>query len=199
MISDSSNDTSSTALPASRWATMYLCTYSIAPTSRPRVGLTQIKSGLSLVISRAIITFCWLPPERLLAGRPALVRGRTSNFSMRALACSVMYDLRKKPRRENSASPTFCSTRFSATTKSSTSPYLWRSSGMDDTPLSKIILGALLKMSLPLMVTLPDSAFARPVSAITNSLWPLPSTPAMPTISPALTSSDRPSTALCPM
>ena len=67
MTSSSSRDTSSTALPASRWATSCLWMYSIAPTSRPRVGCTATISGRFRSISRAMMAFCWLPPDMLRA------------------------------------------------------------------------------------------------------------------------------------
>ena len=63
MTSSSSRETSSTALPASRWATICLWIYSMAPTSRPRVGWTAISSWGALSISRAMMAFCWLPPD----------------------------------------------------------------------------------------------------------------------------------------
>ena len=44
----------------------------------------------------------------------------------------------------------------------------------------------------------PDSIGRRPVIALTNSVWPLPCTPAMPRISPSRTSNDTPSTAMLP-
>ncbi len=57
-----------TATPLSRWATICLCTNSIEPTSRPRVGWLASSTLLSLLISLATITFCWLPPDRVPAG-----------------------------------------------------------------------------------------------------------------------------------
>ena len=58
MTSSSSNDTSRTAQPASRCSTRRRWTYSIAPTSSPRVGWAAIsRRGLDW-ISRASTTFC---------------------------------------------------------------------------------------------------------------------------------------------
>ena len=79
-ISSSSSETSSTARPASRCSSSRLCTNSIAPTSRPRVGWAAIVTRGSSASSRAITTFCWLPPE----SEPAVVSGsppRTSYCS----------------------------------------------------------------------------------------------------------------------
>ena len=67
-ISSSSNETSSTAQPASRCSTRRRCTNSIAPTSRPRVGCAASSRRGSDWISRASTTFCWLPPESARAG-----------------------------------------------------------------------------------------------------------------------------------
>ena len=52
--------------------------------------------------------------------------------------------------------------------------------------------------SWPLMTMRPDSTGRRPVRASTNSVWPLPCTPAMPRISPARTLKETPSTATRP-
>ena len=62
-ISSSSSETSRTARPSSRSVTMRRWRYSIAPTSRPRVGCAAIRTFGSREISRATTTFCWLPPE----------------------------------------------------------------------------------------------------------------------------------------
>ncbi len=67
-ISSSSNEISSTARPASRWAISCLCTDSIAPTSSPRVGCAASSSCGFSSISRASTSFCWFPPESARAG-----------------------------------------------------------------------------------------------------------------------------------
>ena len=54
-------------MPSSRSATICLWMYSIAPTSRPRVGWTATSRSGSLSISRAMMAFCWLPPDMLRA------------------------------------------------------------------------------------------------------------------------------------
>src|SRR5215211_3636206 len=76
---------------------------------------------------------------------------------------------------------------FSARVKSSTSPRRWRSSGMCPSPASSASRAPSFVISLPATVTRPACAFRRPVTASISSVWPLPSTPAMPTISPART------------
>ena len=97
MTSSSSKLTSSTALPASRWATICLWIYSMAPTSRPRVGCTAISSSGSLSISRAMMAFCWLPPDMLRATVTGPWPERTSYCSIRRLAYSRMALRFRKP------------------------------------------------------------------------------------------------------
>ena len=72
--SSSSADTSSTAAPWSRISMIRRWMNSIEPTSRPRVGWATTRSFTSPVSSRAMITFCWLPPERLRPGTLGLGR-----------------------------------------------------------------------------------------------------------------------------
>ena len=75
----------STAMPWSRCSTMRRCTNSIEPTSRPRVGWLASSSRISLLSSRARMTFCWLPPDSVPTGRSTDVV-RTSNSSTRLTA-----------------------------------------------------------------------------------------------------------------
>ena len=51
---------------------------SIDPTSSPRVGWATTRSFTSPVSSRAMMTFCWLPPDRVATGTSGL-GARTSN------------------------------------------------------------------------------------------------------------------------
>jgi hypothetical protein len=51
-ISSSSTETRSSALPASRWATMRLWMNSIAPMSTPRVGCPTSRLGIALDLAR---------------------------------------------------------------------------------------------------------------------------------------------------
>ena len=84
---------------------------------------------------------------------------------------------------------------FSTRSNSRTSPRRCRSAGMCETPASMVSAGSACVMSLPLSETVPDDGRRRPMMASTIWLWPLPSTPAMPTISPSCTSNDTPRTA----
>ena len=76
---------STTAAPRSRSATIRRCTNSIDPTSRPRVGCATISSFSGRDSSRASTTFCWLPPESVVAAA-AVDEVRTSNSSTRSVA-----------------------------------------------------------------------------------------------------------------
>ncbi len=77
--------------------------------------------------------------------------------------------------------------RFSPTVISLHKPDVFRSSGICATRLLRISPGDKLAMGVPKIVISPCSILLSPVRTSTNSLWPLPSTPAMPKISPACT------------
>ena len=80
---------------------------------------------------------------------------------------------------------------FSASENSSTRPRRWRSSGMWPTPASSIFRAVGCVILAPVDHDLAAvGRRRRPVSASISSLWPLPSTPARPTISPARTSNE---------
>ena len=72
-----------------------------------------------------------------------------------------------------------------------TRPRRSRSSGTWATPISRIIAGSLglpASTRTPLISKCPSETGRIPESASMSSLWPLPETPAMPTISPARSS-----------
>ena len=66
-----------------------MCTNSIEPTSKPRVGWLTIISFTSRLISLATTTFCWLPPDSVPAG-VAVDVVRTSYSATRLTADSLM-------------------------------------------------------------------------------------------------------------
>ena len=78
------------AAPRSRSRTSALCTNSMAPTSRPRVGCTAMSRSGSRETSRAMMTFCWLPPESPAAAWSSQSSGRMSNSLMSPLVKSRM-------------------------------------------------------------------------------------------------------------
>ena len=74
---------------------------------------------------------------------------------------------------------------LSAMERSGTTPRRFRSAGTYRSPASIRFQAGLSVRSRPPMVSVPALIFRRPTMASTSSDWPLPSTPAMPTISPA--------------
>src|SRR5919106_4894074 len=68
--------------------------------------------------------------------------------------------------------------------------HAWRSSGIRPTPAATMRPGSAPASSAPPTATDPAAGCRIPVSTSTSSVWPLPETPAMPTISPPRTSSE---------
>ena len=166
----------------------------MAPTSRPRVGCAATSTRGLQAISRAMTHFCWLPPDSDVAsdvGPPP----RTSYSLMRSLARSRMRPRRSSPCRDISGVLYSRSARFSARVKFRTRPRRWRSSAMCDTPWRTIPRAPAFVSSLPSTMIAPESTARSPVIASTSSDWPLPSTPARATISPAWTVRVAPLTA----
>src|SRR5215207_2497040 len=193
-ISSSSSDTSSTPRPASRCSSSRSCTNSIAPTSRPRLGCAATVTLGSSASSRAITTFCWLPPD----SEPAVVCGRpprTSYCSSSGRACCSIRLGESRPSRLSGGRRYSRRARFSASEKSRMSPRRWRSSAMWPTPAASAPCTPAPVTSLPPTLMRPACGTRSPVIASTSSDCPLPSTPAMPTISPPRTRSESPRTA----
>src|SRR6266508_2702651 len=127
--SSSSVATSSTAVPRSRSEITRAWMNSVEPTSTPRVGWLAISSFSGRDISRATITFCWLPPDRVPASVSPDMH-RTSNSTIRCSPASrIAAGFKATPEAYGDWSNT-SSTRFSATEKSFTRPSWLRSSGM---------------------------------------------------------------------
>ena len=74
-------------MPASRLAIAWRWMNSMLPTSRPRVGWSRTSSRRSRANSRAMTTFCWLPPDSVdaLASADGV---RMSNALIRSSAVS---------------------------------------------------------------------------------------------------------------
>ena len=89
ITSSSSLETTMTAVPMSRSLITRLWMNSIDPTSTPRVGCAAMKSFSGRDSSRATITFCWLPPDRVPTGVSA-EEVRMSNCSIRSFADFAM-------------------------------------------------------------------------------------------------------------
>ena len=85
-------------LPLSRRSSRRWWMYSMAPTSTPRVGwATMMTSGFSLN-TRAMTTFCWLPPDRALHRSCTL--GALMANSVRSCSANLrMAEASRRPRR----------------------------------------------------------------------------------------------------
>ena len=67
--SSSSAEMNMTERPLSASSPIRFCTSTFAPTSMPRVGSSSTSARGERASSRASSTFCWLPPDRVPAGR----------------------------------------------------------------------------------------------------------------------------------
>ena len=162
--------------------------YSIAPTSSPRVGCAATSTFGSRHISRAKTTRCWFPPERVHKGASGPLHW-ISNCSMSSFACAVIWVLLMMPCRATlSVSPR---RRFSATDMLRTMPESCRSSGTTATPARAMAPGRAESTFLPSTTTSPEVSVTREESRSPSGRCPLPSTPAIPRISPWWTSRER--------
>ena len=185
--SSSSSETSRTARPASRSSTSRRWTYSIAPTSRPRVGCAAMSTcGSSRDLARDDDLLLVAAGERLAARlRPAAAdvelldqrrcaldqaaRAAASRARVRRPVEVVERDVLGERELEHEPAPLAVLRDVADARRRGCARVL--------APVSV----------LPADEMLPLSALRRPVSASTSSVWPLPSTPAIPTISPART------------
>jgi len=131
--------------------------------------------------------FCKLPPDRLRAsacGPPAFTWKR----AMMAAARCAMTLWRRKPWRMVAGVCKLNNT-LSASAMSGTAPRPSRSSGTKPKPRARRRPGGKRPAGVPFSTMLAAAArMSSPDRAASNSCWPLPDTPAMPTISPARTS-----------
>ena len=155
--------------------------------SSPLVGPAATSTAGFRSISRAAMSFCWLPPESAPA-RSAGSGGRTSKRSARARVWRRTADRRRTPKRAKPGSATRRAMRLSAREKSLARPAL-RSSGSRATPAPMAAAGEPVT-SVPSTWTDPVSGRVWPVRTAANSSWPFPATPTTPTISPARTRSE---------
>ena len=181
--SSRSSDISRMAAPSPRRASSSVRTYSLAPTSSPRVGWETTSTCGSRDSTRARSTFWMLPPESVAtrsSGRALMAK--------RSMSSSAWASMRLRSSRPPGAKSSMCSrTRLSATGRSSTR-LAWRSSGMRPTPAAMTVCGSAPASSAPSTRMLPAITPRMPPSTSASSVWPLPETPATPTISPAWTS-----------
>src|SRR5438094_232063 len=137
--SSSSAETSSTAVPSSRSWTMRRWMNSIAPMSTPRVGCAARRTFGLLPISRATITFCWLPPERLRAATSMLGVRTSNSFTSRRAHSRMATSFSRSWFQENLDERSRPRIEFSAMENDRTSPVPRRSSGMKATPASRSV------------------------------------------------------------
>ena len=189
--SSSSSEITRTATPRSRRSISAWRISIEAPTSTPQVGWATTMIFGSSMVSRPTMNFCRLPPDRLDAAA----------CSSRALTLNRLITSRAKPRttlcliNPCSTMPPLSilqwlpvSSAFSARLSAGTAPRPRRSSGTKPSPMERRSAGSRWPAAvLPSMI---DSGFPHGISpdrAASNSFWPLPDTPAMPTISPLRT------------
>ena len=172
----------------------------MAPTSRPRVGwaaISRLRVGLDLARQHELLLVAARERAAPASGGRRRARRRAGSSSAHALDHGLAVEPAEA--RDRRARRSRAARVFSASEKSSTRPWRWRSSGMCPTPASDGLARATRAVtSTPCRSIAPPCGTRMPASAWISSLWPLPSTPAMPTISPARTSSERPRTASSP-
>ncbi len=124
---------------------------------------------------------------RVEIGRLDVEGGSTSSSQWRRIARE-----RRKPSREKAGAPLSTRSRFSATLKSGTMPSRMRSSGTKPSPAARTAAGLRPATSAPSIRIEPLRGPRSPAIASASSRCPLPETPAIATISPERTSSERP-------
>ena len=186
--SSSSSDTTSTATPLSRRSSSAWRICAAAPTSTPHVGCAAIIT-LRLLADLAADDVLL----QVAAGEAARRRRPGRRPSRRTRGSSRPRRRARRPRARSRARP--CASRcavssaLSASDISGTAPRPSRSSGTNAKPSARRCAASRRpagrrRGSSPC----PASASVRsPDSAAISSFWPLPDTPAMPTISPART------------
>ena len=160
----------------------------MAPMSTPRVGWPISNTVGARPSSRANTSFCWLPPENLaLASRGS--RGRTSKRSIMSAVWACMACRCIQPQAVAlSGQASYPSAADSQASNPITRARAWRSSGTWANPSWRAWVGCSQAVGpnvWPFRPRWPDCGAVRPDNTSSNSLCPLPDTPATPTISPA--------------
>ena len=198
--SSRSSLTSSTAQPRLRAAISRPWISATAAKSSPNTGLLTSSSLASPASSRASTARCTLPPDSVrIAARSPCVLTPYSAIQARARC-------RSRPQRTqppvagwvaNGVSSNWRSAMLWATLRSPTQALCSGSSGSARTCRWRFWRRVALK-GWPATCTRPASRRRWPVSDCISSRWPLPETPATPTISPARTSRLKSCTAASP-
>ncbi|OPZ39276.1 MAG: hypothetical protein BWY99_01436 [Synergistetes bacterium ADurb.BinA166] len=180
-------------LSCTRWSRMSL----LAPMSIPLVG-SETKSRLgSRVMARAMQTFCWLPPESRLASWRGPVH-RMSSFSIISRAYPVIsLEFRMLTLPVFMNIPFVCiavATMLNSIDSSSRSPVPLLSSDTNAMRLSSEVRGEFSLTGSPFILTSPLDGKS-PIMPLAMPILPCPASPAIPSISPRLTSRSTPFTA----
>ena len=157
-----------------------------APASTPRVGSSASSTSGSASSERAKSTFCWLPPESDETGVSTVgVRTPSRSISVGREARLAAPLRRSRARATRRARGATCSRAPRAAGRALDVAVAGQ---VDDAAALRARPGFAARHFWPRSRTSP-CAGSRPASARRNSRWPLPSTPARPTISPGRTSS----------
>ena len=141
------------------------------------------------------MNFCRLPPDRLPASASSPLH-LTLNAAIVCCANSAIRDWRIRPPRTIPARAPV-SSAFCARLMAGTAPRPSRSSGTKPKPSARRCAGSSSPADWPPIRTMPLCGLGvSPDSAASSSFWPLPETPAMPTISPRRTRRLRSSSAV---
>ena len=175
----------------------------MAPISTPRVGWPTISTPGSCSISRASTIFCWLPPEKLAVFSRAVGRADVVFLDLVASASARMASM--------SRNGPVQILRLVVIAEDGVLAFLEGQHQADMVAVLRHMGEArgravrrdrhapVTSIGLPSSMTRARHRRARmPAIASSSSDWPLPATPAMPTISPARTSKETSSTIVTP-
>ncbi len=182
----------STAAPLAASSISTLRMKAAAPASTPQVGCEAMSTAGSCSTSRPTMNFCRLPPERLRAAAPVpfaltlkrsmIVRAKASALPAvdEAAGRQPLAHLGREQRRSRRA-------RGRAPRRARAAPPEWRTGRACGVAAGSEPAGGRAVDADRLARSAGDTS---PISASISSIWPLPATPAMPTTSPARTSSE---------
>ena len=153
-----------------------LCT-----TSTPFVGSSKIYTSQSAASHLATATFCWFPPERYatlcFTEGVLILRLFTYSFAFCAVLRSFTKDMVQK-------SPRHAADMLKVTVSATSTPSLRLSSGTSAILFFTASDGFFILSSLPFNVSVPPDLWYAPKIVLQSSVFPAPTRPASPTISP---------------
>ena len=158
---------------------------SVAPTSMPRVGCAASRIFGSCAISRASSAFCRLPPESVAVR----ASGPDVRISKRAICSTAKRRIAPRSRMPRRLKGGRIHPRQRHRSRRAASRRSCRSSGGPPArgrPSATACASARVRQrSRRRLRQCPRSGRRTPATSSASSRWPLPETPAMPTISPA--------------